>query len=148
MARFSIQNGGYDEVGPAHIFALNIEGEGFRMRQCFKDGRIDFDGYDACFEKLCAEESDACIFHVAILRFMMGSKQYISYLRAHDLTSYLHSYKDVCVMVEKLIDEKCMDQNDLVRLISNEKDLEKRTILMELKNTYFSQSSSYSFEDF
>lgn len=141
-------NGGYDEVGPAHIFALNIEGEGFRMRQCFKDGRIDFDGYDACFEKLCAEESDACIFHVAILRFMMGSKQYISYLRAHDLTSYLHSYKDVCVMVEKLIDEKCMDQNDLVRLISNEKDLEKRTILMELKNTYFSQSSSYSFEDF
>ena len=51
-------------------------------------------------------------------------------------------------MVEKLIDEKCMDQNDLVRLISNEKDLEKRTILMELKNTHFSQSSSYSFEDF
>ena len=51
-------------------------------------------------------------------------------------------------MVEELIDEKCMDQNDLVRLISNEKDLEKRTILMELKNTYFSQSSSYSFEDF
>ena len=50
-------NGGYDEVGPAHIFALNIEGEGFRMRQCFKDGKIDFDGYDACFEKLCAEES-------------------------------------------------------------------------------------------
>lgn len=30
-------NGGYDEVGPAHIFALNIEGEGFRMRQCFKE---------------------------------------------------------------------------------------------------------------
>lgn len=32
-------NGGYDEVGPAHIFALNIEGEGFRMRQCLKRGK-------------------------------------------------------------------------------------------------------------
>ena len=99
-------NGNYDEVGPAHIFALNIEGEGFRMRQCFKDGKIDFDGYDACFEKLCAEESESCIFHVAILRFMMGSEQYVPYLRAHDLTSYLHRYKDICVMVEKLIEEK------------------------------------------
>lgn len=141
-------NGSYDEVGPAHIFALNIEGEGFRMRQCFKDGKIDFDGYDACFEKLCAEESESCIFHVAILRFMMGSEQYVPYLRAHDLTSYLHRYKDICVMVEKLIEEKCMDERTLDALISMEEDLETRTLLMELKNKMVTSSSTYSFEDF
>ena len=141
-------NGSYDEVGPAHIFALNIEGEGFRMRQCFKDGKIDFDGYDACFEKLCAEESESCIFHVAILRFMMGSERYIPYLRAHDLTSYLHVYKDICVMVEKLIEEKCMDEPTLDALISMEEDLETRTLLMELKNKMVTSSSTYSFEDF
>lgn len=141
-------NGSYDEVGPAHIFALNIEGEGFRMRQCFKDGKIDFDGYDACFEKLCAEESESCIFHVAILRFMMESQQYIPYLRAHDLTSYLHTYKDICVMVEKLIEEKCMDERTLDVLISMEEDLETRTLLMELKNKMVTSSSTYSFEDF
>lgn len=142
-------NGSYDEVGPAHIFALNIEGEGFRMRQCFKDGKIDFDGYDACFEKLCAEESESCIFHVAILRFMMGSERYIPYLRAHDLTSYLHVYKDICAMVEKLIEEKCMDERTLDALISMEEDLETRTLLMELKNKMITSSSStYSFEDF
>lgn len=141
-------NGSYDEVGPAHIFALNIEGEGFRMRQCFKDGKIDFDGYDACFEKLCAEESESCIFHVAILRFMMGSEQYVPYLRAHDLTSYLHTYKDICVMVEKLIEEKCMDERTLDALISMEEDLETRTLLMELKNKMITSSSTYSFEDF
>ena len=141
-------NGSYDEVGPAHIFALNIEGEGFRMRQCFKDGKIDFDGYDACFEKLCAEESESCIFHVAILRFMMGSERYIPYLRAHDLTSYLHTYKDICVMVEKLIEEKCMDERTLDALISMEEDLETRTLLMELKNKMVTSSSTYSFEDF
>ena len=141
-------NGSYDEVGPAHIFALNIEGEGFRMRQCFKDGKIDFDGYDACFEKLCAEESESCIFHVAILRFMMGSEQYVPYLRANDLTSYLHTYKDICVMVEKLIEEKCMDERTLDALISMEEDLETRTLLMELKNKMITSSSTYSFEDF
>lgn len=141
-------NGGYDEVGPAHIFALNIEGEGFRMRQCFKEGKIDFDGYDTCFEKLCAEESESCIFHVAILRFMMGSEQYIPYLRAHDLTSYLHVYKDICVMVEKLLKKECLDQSDLDRLIFMEEDLETRTLLMELKNKMFTSSSTYSFEDF
>ena len=141
-------NGSYDEVGPAHIFALNIEGEGFRMRQCFKDGKIDFDGYDACFEKLCAEESESCIFHVAILRFMMGSERYIPYLKAHDLTSYLHRYKDICVMVEKLIEEKCMDERTLDALISMEEDLETRTLLMELKNKMVKSSSTYSFEDF
>lgn len=142
-------NGSYDEVGPAHIFALNIEGEGFRMRQCFKDGKIDFDGYDACFEKLCAEESESCIFHVAILRFMMGSERYIPYLKAHDLTSYLHVYKDICAMVEKLIEEKCMDERTLDALISMEEDLETRTLLMELKNKMITSSSStYSFEDF
>ena len=141
-------NGSYDEVGPAHIFALNIEGEGFRMRQCFKDGKIDFDGYDACFEKLCAEESESCIFHVAILRFMMGSERYIPYLRAHDLTSYLHTYKDICVMVEKLLEKECLNQSDLDVLISMEKNLETRTLLMELKNKMVTSSSTYSFEDF
>ena len=141
-------NGSYDEVGPAHIFALNIEGEGFRMRQCFKDGKIDFDGYDACFEKLCAEESESCIFHVAILRFMMGSERYIPYLKAHDLTSYLHTYKDICVMVEKLLEKECLNQSDLDRLIFMEKNLETRTLLMELKNKMVTSSSTYSFEDF
>ncbi|WP_337526182.1 hypothetical protein [Holdemanella sp.] len=79
---------------------------------------------------------------------MMGSEQYVPYLRAHDLTSYLHGYKDICVMVEKLVEEKCLDSSDLDRLIFMEKDLETRTLLMELKNKMFKSSSTYSFEDF
>ena len=79
---------------------------------------------------------------------MMGSEQYVPYLSAHDLTSYLHVYKDICVMVEKLVEEKCLDSSDLDRLIFMEKDLETRTLLMELKNKMFKSSSTYSFEDF
>lgn len=64
------------------------------------------------------------------------------------MTSYLHVYKDICVMVEKLVEEKCLDSSDLDRLIFMEKDLETRTLLMELKNKMFKSSSTYSFEDF
>ena len=65
-----------------------------------------------------------------------------------NLTSYLHTYKDICVMVENLIEEKCMDVHSLDVLISMEKDLETRTVLMELKNKKMETSSAYSFEDF
>ena len=53
---------------------------------------------------------------------MMGSKQYIPYLRTHDLTSYLHGCKDICAMVEKLLKKECLGQSDLNRLIFMEMD--------------------------
>ena len=138
-------NGGYDEVGPAHIFALNIEGEGFHMRQCFKDGKIVFDEYDACFEKLCAEENASCIFHVAILRFMMGNDMYGLYLKEHmrDYISYIHG----CSMVERLLEKNCLCDTDLDVLITKEKDMETKMKYMELKNRYCNKEA-YSFEDF
>lgn len=61
---------GYDTIAPAHIFGLNIEGEGFRARQCFRDGKVDFDAYDAIFEKACAEERDRVLVHMALNRLM------------------------------------------------------------------------------
>ena len=51
-------------------------------------------------------------------------------------------------MVEKLIEEKCMDERTLDALIFMEEDLETRTLLMELKNKMVKSSSTYSFEDF
>ena len=35
----------YDEVAPAHLFGRNIEGEGFRARQCFNEGICEYTGY-------------------------------------------------------------------------------------------------------
>lgn len=46
----------YDEIAPAHIFGRSIEGEGFRARQCFKEGVPDLSQYDTIFPKACAEE--------------------------------------------------------------------------------------------
>lgn len=47
----------YDEIAPAHIFGRNITGEGFRARQQFQDGIVQFAGYDAIYPKVIAEES-------------------------------------------------------------------------------------------
>lgn len=61
----------YDTIAPAHIFGLNIEGEGFRARQCFHGGVVDFSGYDSIFGKACAEESVEVLAVMALDRLMM-----------------------------------------------------------------------------
>lgn len=60
----------YDTIAPAHIFGLNIEGEGFRARQCFREESVDFAGYDAIFGKACAEESVATLGRMALNRLI------------------------------------------------------------------------------
>jgi hypothetical protein len=58
----------YDEIGPAHIFELNIEGEGFRARQCFSEGIVDLAKYDGIFLQARAEESVKTLCRMAWFR--------------------------------------------------------------------------------
>ncbi len=80
----------YDEIGPAHIFALKLTGEGFRARQCFQDGVVDLGKYDEIFEQACKEESvrTLCAMSKNRLEYPVGltedaKKQYIDYLQNH-----------------------------------------------------------------
>lgn len=80
----------YDEVAPAHLFGRSITGEGFRARQCFRDGRVDFAGYDGIFLQACVEESENTLFKMALnrLQYPCGlSKKheevYRSYVKEH-----------------------------------------------------------------
>ena len=80
----------YDEVAPAHLFGRNIEGEGFRARQCFSDGAADFVQYDRIFPKACAEESEHTLCRMAENRLRYpadlrpeAKERYRTYLRAH-----------------------------------------------------------------
>ena len=57
-----------DEVSPAHLFSRSINGEGFRMRKCISDGRLDYGKYDACFENALATESPETLCRIAIDR--------------------------------------------------------------------------------
>ncbi len=59
---------GYDLIGPAHIFQLNIQGEGFRARQCFQKGAVDFGAYDRIFSMEWGEESVHTLCRMACFR--------------------------------------------------------------------------------
>ena len=48
----------YDLIGPAHIFELNIEGEGFRARKCFEGEVFSLPMYDEVF-RLAADKDRA-----------------------------------------------------------------------------------------
>ncbi len=56
------------ENTPAHIFNHSIEGVGYRYRQCFDQGVLAFEEYDAAFAMADAEESPEGLCRVALDR--------------------------------------------------------------------------------
>lgn len=80
----------YDEIAPAHLFGRNIEGEGFRARQCFKEGRVDLPAYDGIFARACVDESERTLGQMAENRLRYPAElsaakreQYENYIRSH-----------------------------------------------------------------
>ncbi|WP_300278971.1 leucine-rich repeat protein [uncultured Subdoligranulum sp.] len=59
-----------DENTPAHIFNHSIEGEGYRMRQCFAGGMVDYSAYDATFAQTCVGESEEKLCRMALARLL------------------------------------------------------------------------------
>ena len=80
----------YDEIAPAHVFGRNLEGEGFRARQCLREGIVDFAQYDKIFQKARAEESERTLCSLALNRLrypvelgVAEKELYMEYLRGH-----------------------------------------------------------------
>lgn len=81
----------YEEIGPAHVFSLHVEGEGYRARKQFVGGRLDMSGYDAVFEKACNEEQFLTLMKMALYRLEYpyelsetARERYETYLTAHE----------------------------------------------------------------
>ena len=79
-----------DENAPAHIFNHQLEGEGYRMRQCFAAGAVDFAAYDAVFAQACVGESVQTLCRLALARLCLpfalsdaARTDYEFYLTAH-----------------------------------------------------------------
>lgn len=82
----------YEEIGPAHIFSLHVEGEGYRARKQFVNGGIDVSGYDTVFEKASNEEQFLTLMKMALYRLTYpyglsdeAKKQYENYIRIHEV---------------------------------------------------------------
>ncbi len=87
---FSEYSEKYDLIGPAHIFELNIEGEGFRARKCFDGDVFDVGMYDTVFEKAKDTEDEKTLCKTAALRLSRPAgltdeikESYLDYLLSH-----------------------------------------------------------------
>lgn len=82
----------YEEIGPAHIFSLHVEGEGYRARKQFVNGRLDAAGYDTVFEKASNEEQFLTLMKMALYRLEYpfelseaAKARYQEYIAEHEI---------------------------------------------------------------
>lgn len=87
----------YDEIAPAHIFGCNVTGEGFRARQCFDQGVVDYMRYDEVFAKATVSEGKEILCRYAMNRLCYPvnlseahQKEYMDYLKENE--GYLMKY--------------------------------------------------------
>lgn len=144
----------YDEIGPAHIFGLNISGEGFRLRQCFQNNIVSLNEYDRTFEKLCIEESKETIAHFVMHRMTNNLEYYKPYIlkNAQYLSKYIInqslSNNEKIKRINQMLQVEALHKEDIDKLIDMNKNVELISMLMDLKKQYFNKSNTYDFEDF
>lgn len=148
----------HDEIGPAHIFAMNISGEGFRARQCFAEGIFLPGAYDAIFEKACAEETDKTLCQMALCRLKTpvqleenARNQYYNYLHENPtaLTQLLCQKRDLSEMVVALEQKLLSDEGrgELVCLATEQDWVEGMAYLLRSQVRDVTVEERYSLDD-
>ncbi len=146
----------YDEIAPAHIFGRNIEGEGFRLRQLFADGRVQLAEYDSAFGKIAAEESVQVAGLLALYRLMSpvqltedNRRNYETYVRnsGQKLMQLLIQDRELDSLEylcrQKLLSSLQVDQ--AIQEAGNQEWSEGSASLMQWKHQYCSKQDRYSF---
>ena len=151
----------YDEIAPAHLFGRNIEGEGFRARQCFKEGVPDLTQYDTIFPKACAEENDKTLRKLVVtrLRYPVGMNQqaeklYKTYFSKHEkeIAEELTEKKKL-EYLQYFCEQKLFLQGALEQAIQTAAGVEwaeGTAVLLHMKQEHFARGASdrYTFEEF
>jgi hypothetical protein len=151
----------YDEIGPAHIFTLNIEGEGFRARQCFREGIVDLAQYDAVFLQANAKESVKTLCNMAEMRLYYpaglsreSKAVYESYIKDHagQAVEFLTAEKNL-ELLTFLGEKGYLTQEVLkegIRLAALSGWTEGAGMLLQCQSKWFAETEreEYSFEEF
>ncbi len=152
----------YNVIGPAHIFGMNINGEGYRTRQCFENQYFQVQEYDEIFERLCIEESTKTLCHFAWNRILYpielseyNQKTYLTYLKEHihfwAMEILKHDELDLIFQYKKMVEIGLMDKDTINTLIEEASKLdliELTTHLIQWKKEYFQSNNNYEFEEF
>lgn len=152
----------YDEIAPAHVFSRNIEGEGFRARQCVRAGEIDFALYDSIFQKACAKEREATLNRLALNRLCYPAglteekrQMYESYIKEHAGSVCAAA---VCGRDEETVLFLCEQRlltaaqlDDCIRLSAEEDWAKGAASFLRMKEQFFKEKTieeRYSFDAF
>lgn len=150
----------YDEIAPAHLFGRNIEGEGFRARQCFSEGVFDYRQYDRIFPQACVGESVDTLCRLALDRLSYpvelaaeAERLYQTYVRDHAAYICRTAVKErrkeqVLFLCENgLADGAAIDE--ALRLAAEAGWAEGTAYLLGLKRKYIAKKAArYEFEEF
>lgn len=152
---------GYDEIGPAHIFELNLTGEGFRARQCFRDGVFLFDQYDGIFPKACVEEPEKVLSKMAVNRLLYpvglseeSQSLYEVYVLEHqEYVGKMQLKERNLVALHQMIQRGFFSGETVETLLKNASEAgwaEGVASLIQWKGKYLKQdiTNEYEFEDF
>ena len=155
----------YDEIGPAHCFLLSLEGEGFRARESFFNGRILFKEYDEIFVKVSLEETEAVACRMAFDRVLYpveesgeALERYRAYLCSHQkalafglIRMKEKSAEEKLRELEFAFREKLLGQETLEELLvyAAEQDLAELSVsLMKWKRLFFTNTKKrYDLDD-
>lgn len=150
----------YDLIGPAHIFELNIQGEGFRTRQCFQNGMVDFGAYDQTFSLEWGEESVETLCRMACNRL-----QYPFRLQERERKLYeTYVSENIDVACKALVSERNLSgiqsfyqlgllqvpqlQNCLEQAVAGSWTEGVREMLSLRERVQKKEGTAYAFEDF
>ena len=95
----------YELIGPAHIFELNVEGQGIRARQCFEDDVFSFEMYDRIFEQAVGSEDEKMLCRMAAYRLKYPSSIQKEHKKIYE--AYLIEHTDV--FCDDMISRKELD---------------------------------------
>ena len=153
----------YDEIGPAHIFKLNMNGEGFRARQAFMDRVFVWKQYDEIFSEAIAQESEDDLLDMAFYRLIYAyelskeaRQQFLEYIVNHKKRlSELIIRKRNSGLLQSFLELKDDDENfiadvltvtDMLALAAHDEWSEGSVILHRFKKENLSVSRKRRFE--
>lgn len=142
----------YDEVSAenveARIFEMFIQGSGYRYRQCFQDGAVNYPKYDSLFGKMNLEDKQPMVIELALERLQYpyqltetGREGYLAYLKKHGGTAAsLLIRADDQPRLEFLASQGALEEAALAEAIETAGSAGKTeclSFLLDYKHTHF-----------
>ena len=156
----------YDEVGPVHIFELQLEGEGFRARKSFDKECFQPVEYDTIFPKASVEEKEEIACRIALDRILFpaylteeNKSMYMAFLKKHgkkaaDLLISAEIEEDRIIgNLDRLFADHIFEADTFNYLLEKTSTMEKAQLsaaLIGMKRRYLApkKKDRFAFDDF